>query len=239
MIEIKGWARTSLIDYPGHIATVFFVGGCNFRCPMCHNPELVEGSGELPSADPDEVDAFLKKRAGTVTGVVVTGGEPTLQRDLAPFLQYVRGLGYAVKLDSNGYRPDVLAALLDAELIDAVAMDVKAPPEKYGTLSGVPDLDIGRIEASLALLVAGRVPCELRTTVVPGWLDIEDIATIARWIADHAGSGARFTYVLQQFRGAKTLDPALAAATPYSGDVLRSMAARASDWLGPVQLRGV
>ena len=137
-MDIKGWARTSLIDFPGHIATVLFTAGCNFRCPMCHNAELVLRPGALPSLRLDELWAFLAKRAGKITGVVVTGGEPTLQPDLPELLERVRDLGYVVKLDSNGYRPDALADLLDADLVDFVAMDVKAPPEKYELLAGVP-----------------------------------------------------------------------------------------------------
>lgn len=237
-MDIKGWARTSLIDFPGHIATVLFTAGCNFRCPMCHNAELVLRPGALLSLRLEKLWAFLDRRAGKITGVVVTGGEPTLQPDLPEFLKRVRDLGYAVKLDSNGYRPGVLADLLDADLVDFVAMDVKAPPEKYAMLSGIPDLDTGRVEASIDILSSRRVPCEFRTTVVPGMLDGDDVEAIGHWVSS-ARAGSTLRYVLQQFRGQNTLDPALADVTPYTSDRLREMADRARIWLPDVICRGI
>jgi pyruvate formate lyase activating enzyme len=237
-MDIKGWVRTSLIDFPGHIAAVVFTGGCNLRCPMCHNSDLVLRPGELLSFDLSEIWDFLRRRAGKVTGLVVTGGEPTLHPDLAAFLAEARDLGYAVKVDTNGYRPDVLAALLDQDLVDFVAMDVKAPPESYDLLAGLPDIDLELIAASLSLLCEGRAPVEFRTTVVPGLLAPDDIEAIARWLAGlGAVSGA--TYVLQQFRGGSTLDAGLAAATPYTSDELRQMAERARRWLSNVTVRGI
>ncbi|MBN1246869.1 MAG: anaerobic ribonucleoside-triphosphate reductase activating protein [Anaerolineae bacterium] len=237
-MDIKGWVRTSLIDFPGHIATVVFTGGCNFRCPMCHNADLVLHPGSLPSIDLDELWAFLEKRAGRITGVVVTGGEPTLQPDLPAFLAEVRKLGCAIKLDSNGYRPNTLANLLQAGLVDYVAMDVKAPPGKYAVLTGVPELDLSRIEASLAVLHEAQVSCEFRTTVVPGMLNDDDIVEIAKWLST-IGTAPGAAYVLQQFRGQHTLDPELADATPYASDVLRRTAKRAQAWLPNVSCRGI
>lgn len=237
-MDVKGWVRTSLIDFPGHIATVIFTGGCNFRCPMCHNAELVLSQNALPTLSPDVLWTFLHRRVGQVTGVVVTGGEPTLQADLPAFMAEVRGLGYAVKLDTNGYRPSVLSDLLKAELVDYVAMDIKAPPEKYGELTGLPDLDLTRIERSLALLRASEVPCEFRTTVVPGMLDVDDVAAIARWLS-RDGVGTVTRYVVQQFRGGQTLNPDLAAVAPYRSELLREAAQRARDWLPDVSCRGI
>lgn len=243
-LEFKGWVRTSLIDFPGHIATVFFTNGCNFRCPMCHNADLVLRPGELPTVPDADIWTFLEKRAGKVTGVVITGGEPTLHPELLDFLRRVRALGYAVKLDSNGYRPEVLAAMLDAGLLDYIAMDLKAPPEKYALLAGLPNLDVTRIERSLALLVSCGVPCELRTTVVPGMLDADDIEAGARWLATATDLSKRslpspsVVYILQQFRGTNTLDPALGTRAPYAMDVLHVMADRARRWLPRVEVRG-
>lgn len=237
-MEIKGWVRTSLIDFPGHIATVLFTGGCNFRCPMCHNADLVLRPGELPSIALETLWAFLRKRAGRITGVVVTGGEPTLHPDLPAFLAQVRDLGYSVKLDTNGYRPDVLSALIDAGLVDTVAMDIKGPADKYAALSGLPDLDLSRIEASLSILCRAELPTEFRTTVVPGMLDTDDIIEIATWLAD-SGIAPAACYVLQQFRGRNTLDPELENATPYTSDVLRGAADRARAWLPNVSCRGI
>jgi pyruvate formate lyase activating enzyme len=170
--------------------------------------------------------------------VVVTGGEPTLQADLPAFVVEVRRLGYAVKLDTNGYRPSVLSALLEAELVDYVAMDIKAPPEKYGALSGIADLDLSRIERSLALLRTVDIPCEFRTTLVPGLLDADDVVAIARWLS-RDGVGTVTRYVLQQFRGRETLDPDLAAVAPYPSEVLREAADRAHEWLRDVRCRGI
>ncbi len=232
-MQISGWVKTSLIDYPEHITTVLFTPGCNFRCPICHNADLVLAPQTLPSIPLDDIWAFLERRRGVLTGMTLTGGEPTLQPDLAAFIGRARSLGYEVKLDTNGYRPDVLEGLLGAELLDYVAMDVKAPPKKYARLAGLPDLDVTRVERSLQLLRASGITYELRTTVVPGLLETDDIAAIARWIAgaDH--------YVLQQFRGHNTLDPALAETTPYSPDQLKHMADDAQAHVSRVSVRGI
>ncbi len=231
-MQVKGWVRTSLIEYPDHIASVLFVGGCNFRCPPCHNADLVQRPAEMPDLDVEEVWAFLARRVGLVDGVVVTGGEPTLRGDLIPFLRRARARGLDVKLDTNGYRPDVLATLLDEGLVDYVAMDVKAPPEKYALLAGRADLDVTRLERSVRLLRRSGIRHEFRTTVVPGLLDEADVEGIATWIA-----GAE-RYVLQQFRPLRTLDPGLEAVTPYSVERLRAMVERASRWVRQTVVRG-
>jgi pyruvate formate lyase activating enzyme len=238
VIDLRGWARISLIDFPGHIATVLFTGGCDFLCPMCHNRDLVLRPGSLPAIDPEEVPAFIARRAGKVTGVVLTGGEPLLQAGLAAFLRALRGYGVGIKLDTNGYHPEALGALLDAQLVDFVAMDVKAPRSKYALLAGRPTLDFGRVAASAALLCQGEVTPEFRTTVVPGLLDGDDIEAVSEWLAGLAGK-ASIPYILQQFRGIQTLDPALGARTPYAAEELRAMAARARRWLNNVTLRGI
>jgi pyruvate formate lyase activating enzyme len=231
-VELKGWVRTSLIEYPGHIATVLFTGGCNFCCPMCHNADLVLRPEKVPALPEEEVWDFLSRRKGLVNGVVITGGEPTLQPDLPAFLRRLRGAGLDVKLDTNGYRPDVLAELLNERLVDYVAMDVKAPPEKYSSLAGLSNVDIACLERSIALLKESDLEHEFRTTVVPGLLDEGDVEAIARWIA-----GVE-RYVLQQFRPAGTLDPALEAVTPYPIERLREMAERAGQWVSQAVVRG-
>lgn len=232
-IAFKGWARTSLLDFPGHIATVLFTGGCNFRCPMCHNADLVLRPAELPTLPLADVWQHLDRRAGKVTSVVITGGEPTLQPDLAEFLHAVRARGYATKLDTNGYAPDALAALLEAGLLDYVAMDVKAPPANYAQVAGLETVDLPRIERSLTLLRESGVAYEFRTTIVPGLLAPDDVAALAQWIA-----GAE-RYVLQQFRGGATLDPTLSATTPYPAAELHALADRIRQWLPQVTVRGV
>ena len=198
---------------------------------MCQNEDLVLRPDEMPALPEAEVWAFLEQRRGLVDGVVITGGEPTLQQDLASFLRQLRERHLGVKLDTNGYRPDVLADLLSDGLVDYVALDVKAPPGKYPLLAGLSDVDVTRVEHSIALLREGGVPHEFRTTVVPGLLDEDDVGAIARWLA-----GAE-RYVLQQFRALHTLDPALERVTPYPMTRLQAMTERAGRWLPRVDVR--
>jgi pyruvate formate lyase activating enzyme len=232
-VELKGWVRTSLIDYPDHIATVLFTGGCNFCCPMCHNAGLVLHPAEIPALPEEEVWDFLVRREGMVDGIVITGGEPTLQPDLSPFLRRLKDADLDVKLDTNGYRPDVLKTLLHKGLLDYVALDIKAPRKKYPLLTGQAGLDATRIEQSIALLQESDIPYEFRTTVVPGLLDEDDVAEIAQWIA-----GAD-QYTLQQFRPVNTIDPKLEELSPYPTEMLQAMAERASQWVPRVTVRGV
>ncbi|MBN1261066.1 MAG: anaerobic ribonucleoside-triphosphate reductase activating protein [Anaerolineae bacterium] len=236
-MQTKGWVKTSLIDFPDHIATVVFTGGCSFRCPMCHNAALVLSPDAVDDIPETELLAFLEQRAGLIDGLVITGGEPTLQTDLAAFIRTVKRYPVDVKLDTNGYHPKMLAALLEEDLVDFVAMDVKAPPERYALLAGRETLDLGRIERSLALLGDSGLPYELRTTVVPGLLEEADIETLASWLASRITKRAR--YVLQQFRGGHTLDSALTTLTPYTSNRLRVMADSARRRLPDVRLRGI
>jgi pyruvate formate lyase activating enzyme len=193
---------------------------------------LVLRPEEVPDLALEEVEAFLSRRAGLVDGVVITGGEPTLQDDLVPFLHRVRQQGVDIKLDTNGYRPNVLTTLLESKLVDYVAMDVKAPVEKYHVLAGRDDLDIALVEHSIALLRESGLPCEFRTTLVPRLLDEDDVEEIARWIAgaDH--------YVLQQFRPVNTLDPTFEKISPYPAERLEAMAKRARRWVTRTTVRG-
>ena len=237
-IDLRGWARTSLIDFPDHIATVVFTGGCDFRCPMCHNADLVLRPDLLPGVDPEEVLAFLTRRAGKVTGIVVTGGEPLLQQGLPAFLSAARARGVAVKLDTNGTHPDRLADLLNTGVVDYVAMDVKAPRTKYSRLSGRESVDVEQVAASVDLLCRSGITAEFRTTVVPGLLDGDDVEAIAQWLSE-CGDRKSVSYVLQQFRGIRTLDPALEGAAPYPTSELVDMAACARRWIDHVALRGV
>ena len=193
-MKIFGYQKTTLLDYPEHVAATVFTGGCNFRCPFCHNPELVFGDPKEFAMDPQEIFAHLNKRKGILDGVCITGGEPTLQPDLEEFIRKVKDLGYEVKLDTNGFAPKVLQKLLDANLLDYVAMDLKATKEKYGMAVGIPALDISRIEESVDILLHCKIPYEFRTTVVKGIHEIEDFEAMAKWIA---GCNA---YYLQQFR---------------------------------------
>ena len=200
---ISGQQRLTLIDFPGYIATTVFTAGCNFRCPFCHNPELVLGGGKILSgvADKTEKDffEFLKKRKGKLEGVCITGGEPTLQPDLVEFIKKIKALGFLVKLDTNGARPDVLKKLLDLKLLDFVAMDIKNQLNKYSETVGI-KVDTERIKLSVDLIRNSRVAYEFRTTVVPGLHEAEDFLEIAKWL-----SGAE-AYYLQEYREDVILD---------------------------------
>jgi len=189
---IGGVQWTTLIDYPGKIAATLFTVGCNFRCPFCHNPELVDSDRLAPTLDEDEVLDRLRERVGFIDGVVISGGEPTIQSSFPSFVERVKRLGLLVKLDTNGSHPDVLGQLLAAHAIDYVAMDVKAPPDDYEHLTGG-FCDLDAIERAIDLIVERAPDYEFRTTVAPP-LGREDVLRIADRL-----SGAR-RYVLQAFR---------------------------------------
>ena len=231
-MHVKGWVKSTLVDYPGKVAVSFFCGGCNFCCPNCHNPALVLHPEQSPDVSEDEIWAFLSKRRGLLDGIVISGGEPTLQPDLPAFAMRAHEMGYHVKLDTNGYRPVVLKALIDARAVDYVAMDVKAPLADYGQAAGR-SIDVGRIEQSISLLRTEGILYEFRTTVVPGLLVEQDIESIARSIR-----GAR-TYYLQQFSPHNTLDPEMQSLEPYPPERIRAMAELARLLIPKVGVRGL
>ena len=191
---IQGFSKTSLLDYPGHVAATIFTGGCNFRCPFCHNSDLILNPMPSNYISEEEILAFLNKRKNILSGICITGGEPTLQPDLAVFIRKVKELGYAVKLDTNGYKPEVLEALLQEELLDYVAMDIKNCKKKYAQTAGVADLELGKIEKSMELLTAYGLPHEYRTTVVKEFHKKEDLEAIGCWI------NGRADWYLQPYR---------------------------------------
>lgn len=188
---IKGIQKLTLLDFPGRVACTVFTAGCNFRCPFCHNASLVLG-GSDGFINENEIFAFLEARRGRLSGICISGGEPTLQPDLARFIRRVKELGYAVKLDTNGYRPEVLRELLSEGLLDYVAMDIKSSRERYSAVAGV-EVDVSKIEESAALLMSSGVPYEFRTTVVRELHSAEDFPEIGNWL-----SGAENFY-LQSF----------------------------------------
>ena len=171
----------TLLDFPGRVACTVFTVGCNFRCPFCHNRSLVV-SPAVPEFSQDDFFAFLRKRKGLLDGVAVTGGEPLLHPDMPAFLEKIRSLGFAVKLDTNGAFPDRLRAILEAGLADYVAMDVKNSPEKYEQTADAAGL-LPQVERSVALLLEGKTPFEFRTTLVDELHEASDFAAIGRWIA--------------------------------------------------------
>ena len=244
-MQIHGFNKTTLLDYPEHIAATVFTGGCNFRCPFCHNGELVLDPACQPVISEKEVLSYLKKRQGILQGVCVTGGEPTLQKDLRGFLQKIKELGYSVKLDTNGYMPGVLWELLQNGLTDYVAMDIKASRQNYASAAGLKTMDISRIEESIGILKSSGIPYEFRTTVVKGIHTVEEFEDIGRWIEgcpayylQNYQENDNCLYRMIQTAGhdrEKDSDPFRA----FSREELEQMAELARKYVGKVVLRGV
>ena len=181
----------TMLDYPGKLACTIFTYGCNFRCPFCHNASLVIDEAEL--IPESEIFSYLSKRKGMLDGVCITGGEPLLQKDIFEFMKKIKDMGFLVKLDTNGSRPEILKALVGKRLVDYVAMDIKNSREKYPLTTGIEGLDISKICKSVEILLMGRVEYEFRTTVVKELHTKEDILKIGEWIR-----GAE-KYFLQSF----------------------------------------
>ena len=179
-MQINGFQKLTLVDFPGRVAAILFTGACNFRCPFCQNASLVLHPDTEPVIDDDEIFSYLRKRKGMLDGVVVTGGEPTLQPDLFGYLSRLKEEGYAVKLDTNGYRPDVMKEAVRSGLVDYIAMDIKNSLGRYAVTAGLPGLDTSLIEESIGYLLEGHVPYELRTTVVHELHSDEDFEEIGQ-----------------------------------------------------------
>jgi len=194
MSFLSGIQKLTLLDYPGKVACTVFTGGCNFRCPFCHNAPLVLPERIAHDTTEEEILGFLKKRTGVLDGVAVTGGEPLMHREIDAFLEKVKDLGYTVKLDTNGSFPEHLKQLVRAGLVDRVAMDIKNAPEFYGETAGLKHFDLHPVEESKDFLLSGAIEYEFRTTVVKGIHTRERLLDAARWI-----EGAK-EYYLQQFK---------------------------------------
>ena len=228
-MDIQGLQKLTLLDFPGHVACSVFLSGCDFRCPFCHNSELIGAAPAL--MDDRELLTFLKKRQGILEGVAITGGEPTLRRELPGLLRDIRALGYPIKLDTNGNHPDALRTMLDEGLLDYVAVDIKNSPQKYAETIGLPRFDVSNIERSMALLRESGIDYELRTTAVAEYHDDESFRQIGPWIA-----GAK-KYFLQCFTDRDSvLTPGLHA--PAREDMQR-WAELIRPYAQQVQLRGV
>ena len=199
-MRICGLQKLAMVDFPGKLAATVFTGGCNLRCPFCHNALLVNRLEENPETHSvEEVLDFLKKRKGFLDGVVLSGGEPLLAGGAADFLAAVKAMGFAVKLDTNGCYPDRLKEILDRGLVDYVAMDIKNCREKYAETVGIPGFDTGVIEESIHILKESGLDFELRTTVVKQFHTADDIAAIGQWVG-----GAKH-YYLQNFEDSGNL----------------------------------
>lgn len=230
-MEFSGIQKLSCLDYPGLVACTVFTNGCNFRCPFCHNAPLVTGSA--PERIPeDEILAYLQKRQGILEGIAVTGGEPLLHPGLKDFLKKVKALGYKVKLDTNGSKPAFLKELVEAGLVDKVAMDIKNGPSAYGVTIGVPAVDLSSLEQSKNYLLSGAVDYEFRTTVVKGLHTQASLLEAAQWIA-----GAKVWY-LQCYEARDTvLSPD--GLSSYTSEELYALVQVLQPHIRTVALRGI
>jgi pyruvate formate lyase activating enzyme len=196
-MKISGLQKMTLLDYPGKVACTVFLAGCNFRCPFCHNSELLDGTAEAVM-DREEFLRFLSKRKGLLDAVCVSGGEPTLQRSLPEFLEEIKAMGFAVKLDTNGSRPHVLRELVSRGLVDYVAMDIKNSPDRYGATVGA-ETPLEQLEESIRFLAAGAVDYEFRTTVVQQLHNEASVAEMGRWVSGLAGNKKVRRWFVQPF----------------------------------------
>ena len=220
----------TLLDFPGRVACTVFFGGCDMRCPFCHNAELLDGTAPAVMDD-EELLAFLKKRQGLLDGVAFTGGEPLLQQDLPELAARIREMGYPVELDTNGTHPDRLKRMIRDGLVQYVAMDIKNSPERYAETAGLPEMDLGPVRESVSLLMNGTTDYEFRTTVVAELHDDRSFEKIGQWIG-----GARH-YYLQKFTDRETV--------PFEGlhaptdEQMRHWAEMLRPRIPAVELRGV
>lgn len=230
-MKLYGFQKMTLLDFPGKVACTVFTGGCNFRCPFCHNALLVTETERAEEYDEDEIINFLKKRHGLLDGVAVTGGEPLMSEDIIGFIERIKAEGFPVKLDTNGSYPDRLKRIIDGGLVDYVAMDIKNSKELYAETIGLPSYDTSKIEKSVEILLNNRVDYEFRTTVVRQFHTVESITEAARWI-----KWAK-RYFLQNFIDSGNLiGDGLCGVPP---EEMRLMRDAASQFVAETQLRGI
>jgi len=223
---------TSLLDFPGRVASLVFWGGCNLTCPFCHNGGLVLDPAQYDDYPREAVLEQLRARRRFIDGVVVSGGEPTLDPDLLPFLREVKALGLAVKLDTNGLRPGVLEGAMGEGLLDCVALDLKTAPTRYGELHPGP-VDAAALAECVRLLLAGSVDYELRTTCVPGLVEAADVRAMGELLR----GGRR--WVLQQFVPGHALAEELREVEPHPAETIRAFAEVAGGYVDEVSVRGL
>ena len=228
-MNIQGFQKLTLLDFPGRTACTVFTGGCNLRCPFCHNGPLVRTPMEHPNAYAEVLD-YLEKRQGILDGICVTGGEPLLQPDLKEFLRQVRRWGYAVKLDTNGSLPERLEDILRSGLVDYVAMDVKSSPGGYAKAVGT-EVDVAVYERSIHILRDSGLPYELRTTAVGGLHTPEDFMAIGQWLAGEP------SYFIQKFVDSGQLLGE--GYTAFSYEEMEHLLAIVREYIPSAQLRGM
>ena len=233
---ISGLQKMTLLDYPGKVACTVFLQGCNFRCPFCHNSDLLgkEGPENIPM---DDLLAFLKKRVGLLDAVCITGGEPTLQTDLPELIRRIKALGFLVKLDTNGSRPAVLKALTEEKLLDYVAMDIKNSPSRYGQTVGLPNMDLSGVTESICYLLEGHVDYEFRTTVADELHSAADMEEMGKWLCSLQPGCKPIRHYIQPY---VDRDSVLAQGlhTPEKAKLL-AMADKLAPYAALVEIRGM
>lgn len=229
-MKIHGIQKMTLLDFPGVVSCTIFLGGCDFRCPFCHNYELIDGTVQ-PIMDDSELIEFLKSRRTLLDGVAITGGEPLLHKDLPELIKKIRAEGYKVKLDTNGYHPELLKEILDSHLVDYVAMDIKNSEEKYALTCGLEEIDLEKIRESISLLMNSDTEYEFRTTVINEFHGAEDFEKTGKMI-----KGAK-RYFLQRFTDRDSVP--YGNLTAPSFDDMRRYAEIARKYVKNTQLRGV
>lgn len=231
-MKVKGFQGTSLLDFPGRVASLIFFGGCNLTCPFCHNPTLVLDPEQYPDYPREVVLDELKSRIPFIDGVVISGGEPTLDPQCINLLRDIKALGLAIKLDTNGLKPDMLKRLMAEELVDYIALDLKTAPGRYGELHNAPvDLDV--LPRFIRMVIEGSVDYEFRTTCVPGFVGVDDVKLMGEAIR-----GAK-RWVFQQFMPEHSLDDELQDLESYPEETIRQYAEIGETYVDEVAIRGI
>ncbi len=233
MIIFKGIQKTTLIDFPGKVACTLFMSDCNFRCPFCYNKHLVFDEDTGVKLTEKEVFDFFKERKGFLDGVCITGGEPTLNKDLPAFLEKTKAVGLLTELDTNGSRPEMLKILLEKNLLDFISMDIKSSKKRYEKAAGT-KVDLKKIEESIALIRNSGVDYEFRTTLVPILHSEEDVLEIGKWL-----KGSK-SFFLQQFNSdIDLLDSKLRGSSPFSAEKMQNFAKTLAPFFDKVGVRGI
>ena len=228
---ILGLQKTTLLDYPGKVASTIFTGGCNFRCPYCHNSELVMIPDDALAYSTRDIFEHLNQKKKILDGVCITGGEPTLHKDLPDFIRKIKDMGLLVKLDSNGTNPDMLHGLIDNKLVDYIAMDIKHSKAKYNDIACMKVFDITPVEESVALLMQDKVDYEFRTTIMRECHTASDMEEIGQWLA-----GAKAYYLQSYKESEQVMKPVF---TPHSIDTLKGFVEILRPYIPNTNLRGV
>ncbi|MEI7604301.1 MAG: anaerobic ribonucleoside-triphosphate reductase activating protein [bacterium] len=230
-MKIGGFQRTTLIDFPGKIASIVFTNGCNFRCPYCHNPELSVRPEEVENISESAIFEYLITRKGKIDGVVITGGEPTLQPGLLAFMRRIKAMGFLVKLDSNGTNPEILEKAVEEKLVDYIAMDIKAPLDKYEKIAKS-KVNLDKIQKSIDFIMNSGIDYEFRTTIVENLLSKEDICEIG----EKTIKGAK-KYYLQNFIPTKAADPECLKDKSYTQPEMIAMSQDLKQFVGECDVR--